>query len=439
MPYRSGMRIPEGTECSLVGTCNAPLGAVEYLVLSEAAGDGAAPSSVEVAEVDQATFRIPLGALSASQVVEIRLLDRFGLSSEQILRYNLLVVRDAVPEVQSRLEGIGLAISPKAYLPIRGQVTDDYGVASVAVELAVDETPLPPIPLTWNDSQLQGEVDFLQLAESGIVTLRPGMTVGLSVLATDHYDLNDQQHAGRGQPLQLAVLTEDQLLVVLDRQELELRQRLEQIISELRQLDEALQGILEELVAASASAAKVDLKQGGQRLRTVAWQPPAVQPMIALRLQQAQLQADKSRQELSSIANRVEHLRLQLKHNRVDSLDRQQRLLEQVELPLTALLAGDYARLDRHLSELQSAAPADGGRAPCLAAIDSLDRILLALESIKQNMLDIESFNELIDLVRTLLEEQERLLKEAEESRKSRILELFTSASSPHPYGWARM
>ena len=40
-------------------------------------------------------------------------------------------------------------------------------------------------------------------------------------------------------------------------------------------------------------------------------------------------------------------------------------------------------------------------------------------------MLDIESFNEIVDLVRGLLDDQDELIKETEETQKKRILELL--------------
>ena len=40
-------------------------------------------------------------------------------------------------------------------------------------------------------------------------------------------------------------------------------------------------------------------------------------------------------------------------------------------------------------------------------------------------MLDIESYNEIIDLVRGLVEDQESLLNESEKRRKSNILDLL--------------
>ena len=40
-------------------------------------------------------------------------------------------------------------------------------------------------------------------------------------------------------------------------------------------------------------------------------------------------------------------------------------------------------------------------------------------------MLDLESYNEILDIVRELIEDQEKLLDETKEERKKRVLDLF--------------
>jgi hypothetical protein len=448
LPYRTGMKIPEGTDCTLVGRCSSKLKQVDYTRNTTSVSE-ATEFIIRQAQVENESFRIPLGAVEASQLVEIRLLDQYGLPSEQVLRYAVTVQVDSVPEVQSRLEGIGLAISPKAILPIRGQVTDDHEIAEVAAEMSVNETVLPPVPLQLKDAELSGDIDLQKMASEGKISVGPGVTLGLSVRAQDRYNLGGQQHIGRGQPQQLAVVTEEALLVVLERQELELRRRLEQIINELQQLDDALKNLVKQLseLETTASVTRTDstfqsiglirqaesqtgaddqaAKDAATRTANQLAERQAIQRLAILKAQQGQLQTDKSRQELAGIMNRVEHLRLQLVNNRIDSIDRQQRLLEQVQKPLGNLLDGEYLELDRQMGRLQSAISSGSGRQPANEAAQSLEKVLQALEAIKAAMLDIESFNEIIDLVRSLLDEQERILKETEEAQKTKFLDSF--------------
>jgi hypothetical protein len=423
LTYRSGLQIPEGTRVALVGEANAPLTEVQYVVRSagtstEATGQETLASNMSIQSVQPTgnEFRIELGPLNNSQVVEVRLLDEYGLCAEQIPRYILTVQTDSIPEVDTQLLGIGSAITPQAVLPISGRITDDHAIAAVKLELARSDDRLLKIDLQLSGGEtVEQQVDLNTLAEQQGFLLEPGEAVGLVVTAQDYFDLNGQQHIGRGQPQLLSVVTEDQLLVLLDRQELELRQRLERIMTELEELREVLQQLAtsQDLVS-SGMVASVSQEDDDQQQR-----------MLVFWAQQSVLQGDKSEQELVGVADRVENIRQQLENNRIDSYDRQARLREKVFSPLTSLLEAEYSVLSQKLLETQSSTMSGNGSQAAKSAIIALDAVLVKLESIRDNMLDIESFNEIIDLVRGLLEDQNELLEETETAQKQSILDLL--------------
>jgi hypothetical protein len=116
---------------------------------------------------------------------------------------------------------------------------------------------------------------------------------------------------------------------------------------------------------------------------------------------------------------------MQLINNRIESYDRQQRLQDKVGLPLRSVLANEYEALRRSLAAMQTAALAGGGRESAQVSAQALEAVLLKLEEIKANMQDIEDFNEIIDLVRGLLEDQEKVLGETEQQQRQRILDLL--------------
>ncbi len=122
---------------------------------------------------------------------------------------------------------------------------------------------------------------------------------------------------------------------------------------------------------------------------------------------------------------RVDNLRLQLVNNRIDSYDRQERLQQKVGQPLRSLLSGEYETLRQSLAALQTAALAGGGRELAEVAAKDLETVLSLLEAIKASMQDIEDFNEIVDLVRVLLEDQEKVLTQTEQEQRKRILDLL--------------
>lgn len=481
LAYRAGLRIPQGTELTIIGQANSRLSQVEYVIRDAATPSGGNSASANATNLAAAAetnaldirtvtpqgnqFRLELGDIRNSQVLELRLIDQYKLSSDQILRYAITVLEDTPPQVESTLAGIGTAITPNALLPIRGTVTDDNGIAEVSVEMALNESEPVLFPVTVTDNgELKTDIDLEKLATEQAFPIQANTTLGIVVTARDHFNLDQQQHIGRGQPQQLAVVTPDQLLVLLDRQELELRQRLELIIVELQQVNEVLEQLGNSFDRVG-DAAQLG-RPMNHAISLAAFQDPATQPavdpadqpaaparegvaeqgddaavdetaeqaaeqraqqrrMAVLRAQQSQLQCDKSEQELTGVAKRVENLRLQLLNNRIDSYDRQNRLATKVHAPLVELLEGDYRKLNRSLAELQTAAMSEQGFDQAQAALAALSRVLDTLELIKSNMLDIESFNEIVDLVRTLLEDQESLLNETEEQQKARIFDLL--------------
>ena len=64
-----------------------------------------------------------------------------------------------------------------------------------------------------------------------------------------------------------------------------------------------------------------------------------------------------------------------------------------------------------------------GVRRRAAAALEQANLILAELEKILQQMLDLETFNELLDIVRQLIKDQERLIDETGKERKKGILE----------------
>lgn len=417
LKYRSGLQIPEGTRVTLVGTGSCELSAVEYVLLSAAAKDGASEPTIERVKTLAEAFEIPLGVMHENQVVEIRLVDSFGLPAELIPRYLLNVLPDTVPDVQSRLAGIGNAITPQAVLPVRGSVLDDNQLASTIAELALGEAIQTTISLEVVDEKLESDIDLAALAEAEKLNPEPGQTLSLTISASDYYDLSDAPHSGASRPTQLSVVTADELLVILDRQELEQRKRMEQIYFELEQLRDLLEVTKTSIrqIAQAKEDAPDDTSSTASRNRR----------MPAIKAQQSALQADKSQQELSTLSAQIENLRQQLINNRVDSVDRQQRLLDKVRVPLDDLLDGEFAQLQRNLQALLSEASQGAGEVEVTQAIAVLSQVLVLLGEIRDNMLDMESFNEIIDLVRGLVDEQDMLLEETQAEQRKRILDLL--------------
>ncbi len=481
LEFRNGQRIPQGTEVSLKGKASADLSEVQYVIRMSENANASTPANrsevqkpqpttsdvsavqtglsgdVEVKSipVTGSTFTIPLGVLESTAVVEVRLIDRHGLTADQIPRYVVTVAEDTTPEVAAKLDGIGSAITAKALLPIIGSTTDDHGLARTWATIVCNEQPPKELDIEPDsEGKIRTQVDLLKLGESGL-RLAPDSTLGLVVSAADKYNLNGLKHVGTSQPFQLAIVTEDKLLNLLERQELELRQRLELIISELTQLRDVLRELGRNTsVESTEKAARIPSEHDSTSAivaKTISFRPNVLQDekdtktesgasedeqdenareqarrLNLLRAQQSVLQGDKSQQELIGVATRVEDIRKQLVNNRTDSIDRQERLQDKVHSPLRLVLANEMEELRSRLTQLQSAAMSPAGGAPqAVSAAEANDKVLVALDGIVANLMDLASYNEVLDLVRGILEDEERLLDETQKKQKSDVFDLL--------------
>jgi hypothetical protein len=145
-----------------------------------------------------------------------------------------------------------------------------------------------------------------------------------------------------------------------------------------------------------------------------------------LRVQRALLQSQKSAQEILGVATTFDDIREELVNNRIDTADRKSRLQEQISQPLFRIAKESFPQLDQRLKDLQ---PLIGqtNREP-QAALDALTQavdILQQMDEVLQKMLELETYNELIDLVRSLIQEQAEIQEKTRKERKKQLLDLI--------------
>jgi hypothetical protein len=219
----------------------------------------------------------------------------------------------------------------------------------------------------------------------------------------------------------LEVVTPEQLLSRLERRELALRARLEQTIDETRNLRDTLnllrRGFGENEPASDDEAENKDAAQTGEtRLIQVR----------RLRVQQSGLQAAKTSEELSGIAASLDDILREMINNRVDSVDRQERIGGGVRDPLRQIVDEPLARLREQIVDIERAVgDADEAMTRTATSIETADEVLLRLAEVLEKMLDLESYNEILDILRELIEDQEKLLDDTKSERKKGVLDLF--------------
>src|SRR5262249_32426283 len=129
-----------------------------------------------------------------------------------------------------------------------------------------------------------------------------------------------------------------------------------------------------------------------------------------LRAQRGQQQDQKSAQETLGVSQGFRNLVLERENNRLpDAENRVSILRDKIAAPMEELSKVDFPALDQLLKTVEEK-PDD-----LAAAADSVKRsgeIVAKMNGILGNMLQLENYNELLDLVRTILKDQQELQDE---------------------------
>lgn len=455
-PLIAGTKLPRGSRVTFAAKSNKPLkrvyiynvGADQTEVIDVAGEDDESRRNV----------RFTIDELQEDVALQWWLVDEDDLVSETPRAVGVGVQDDDPPQVDVAARGIGSAITPDATFPLAGKIVDDHWLDRAWLELNVAGAP----PRTIELSLTRGGFDEQQIAQWKVAAddnvyhrvdlreqrqrnenplkLKPGDKVTLAVKASDLYNLNgygaqENPHTGVGDPVQLDVVTPDELLSLLERRELELRRRLEQIYEEMTQMRDGLVRVENEL----SESASTDDNGGGaaeDRAVTDASEPGDAPPspeekarrakaLRNLRVQRAVNQSEKSRGETEGVARAVLKVVDQLENNRVDTEDRKVRLRDQVSAPLLDLVAVDFIELDKRLEglnqQVNQSGEIDRPQAALAArqAVAQADGVLLKFDGVLSKMVDMESFAEVLDKFRDLIAEQERIEQETKTARKN--------------------
>jgi hypothetical protein len=319
-------------------------------------------------------------------------------------------------------------------VPFEGKISDDYAVAKTWFDVQIGEMNEPrklDLPL-GKGGAVGRQIDFREQRSLGSgLEIKPLDKLFLTVQAADKYNLAGDGHLGSGERYQLDVVTPDEFLSRLEVREIQLRRRFELTLDELGQMRDSLLRIKPSLTPGGDATAEPDELDPDAPKLTPQQAAERAAELRLLRVQRALQQSQKSAQETLGIADGFAAIREELINNRVDTEERKIRLKDQIADPLRGIASTEFPRLDQLLGALEarlrqsSAPPADP--APLSAASDEVleqtNETIAQLEAVLKKMLDLETYNELVDLVRDLMRDQETLRDRTSQERKRQALE----------------
>jgi hypothetical protein len=406
LPITGGMRIPEGTKLTLHANSTKPLTEAHVHTTRDPHD-----ASLPLAAADSKQVQWDYGTLMADDVLTIQVTDDDGVTSREPYRVSLSVVPDEVPQVAVRLAGIGTAITPDAVLPFVGKISDDYGLERVWFAYQVGSGPVIERPFSEQPAGAQSvtELDRFDLRAGGDppsgkpLRLTPGETFYLTVRASDRYNLSSAlpgaAHTGASQQFALEVVTVAQLLATLERRELELRQRFETIQAKVTDTRNLLSRVDEK---SPATAEQTDDNSDTSAERSLSRR--------RLRVAGALQNVEQSTHEVVGVAEAFEDMHDQVENNRIDNADLKTRLREQIAVPLRKLGEKRMPELESQLQLLQGTIADGQTETPGLAAsIKLADQILVEMQQVLDRMLELESYNEVVQLLRGIIHDQQDL------------------------------
>jgi hypothetical protein len=381
------VQVPAGSAVEIACTATKPLAAAEIV----AVGDGGDDVLATLPEgIRGQTIMATLGPASGDRTIAVRFTDTDGLVNRDPISFVLSAVPDAAPQVAVRMPGISTAVTPAAVLPFVGTISDDHGIDAAGVLLqgangAVVALPIARVAPGAAVVDLPPDApERVSLQSLGLV---PGGGFTVAVTATDGCRLEGGPNVGTSDAWSLEVVTPEALLAMLEAREIILRRRFESSVADLAQARDRL-------VAPADGPTGADDPDRDD----------------VARLAEA---AARAAGETGEIATAFRLIRAELENNALLSAELDNRLVAQIADPLAKIAADDLPAL----------VAACRRRPPREEVVRSVDAVLARMRAVLDKMMELESFNEVVDALRGLIRTQEEIRAETLRKQKQKARE----------------
>lgn len=427
LPVTGVMQIPRGTEIVVRARANKPLVLAtieEPIATDQAAGSaGMLARDVPIDEVDRRLFAFPLGRLDGDRTLLVTLSDQDGIRSREPVRLAINSVADEMPQLAVRPRGVGTSVTPAARIPLVGAIRDDYGLARTWIAFSVDQQS-PVEQDFFTPPRERAEVSVEEILDIGALELRPGQKLTVTVNAADTFALADAPNIGTSERFEFDLVTPDQLLALLESRELNLRRRFEQIVDEVAEARDSLREI--SFAAGSTVTPDPDVAAAEEIAAEEASTPEHRAELRRIRVERAVQSGRKSANETRGVGLAFADIHEELENNRVDTPEMMSRLMDGIAHPLARVADEMFPELDRRLSELQrDVENVETGPERQAAVETQADAILVEMQRVLDKMLELETFNEVVAMLRSIIDEQEDVNEATRELRKQKVRDLL--------------
>ncbi|MCA9079824.1 MAG: hypothetical protein KDA58_04665 [Planctomycetaceae bacterium] len=360
---------------------------------------------------DETTFPLPLPPDTGLQLT-LRDTDDIDSPDPAILLVNGIV--DLEPVVDSRLKGVTAVITRGASIPVEGKILDDYGVNRAWFGYRIDQGAEERVREL--SQQPSGQREFpLQISTDEPVErfavlpleLKEGQVLTLGVFAEDGDTLTGP-HVGHGEMFTFTIVSKDELLARLYDREVNLRLRFEQIREEVGDLRTSLDSHIE------MSQERTQLRGDAQNREKT----DQLNVAIAAFAERALHQLRKNHTESRAIEIGFRELREEIVNNRVDTKEILDRIDGGVLAPMSILNEEEFGTADEGFGNFRLVNERQGETTPAMQTAGvALDAMLARMDRILAEMKDRGTFNELMQQLQLLIENEQKLIEETEKKR----------------------
>ena len=411
VPVVSGAtRYPVGSQLEVSFQCSKPISEVELRHLETGRVENLSASE---SDDHLATYRI--SSFSERVNLEVSVRDTDLIDSVEPFRVLIQPTPDTAPSVAAHMEGVGTSITPDAILRVVGAIGDDYGVSESWLEFGATRLTDPEkLEVTAVRGAAVVEVDLRsQRRETEAFAVLPGDKVTLRLNARDNCQLTDSPNLGQSDAISLDVVTAEQLINMLDSRELGLRRRLEHVLEELTDMRDSLLRVRSK-TGSEPNTGDSDLagEDRADSHRDSSKDAERAENLRSLRIDRAASQIEKSRLEVGGVAKSLALIRDEIDANRLDVEDRRERLQNKVVTPLSAIAESGFSPSKESIERLRATKQQNEIDLLANESIDRVNQLISQIDSILKEMIDLESFNEVVEMVRDIARQNKQLMEE---------------------------
>jgi hypothetical protein len=398
-PFRSNLTA-EGTSL-----------AIPFILQSDTSQ--AAPSALGV------PIRLP-----ADSLMRIYLEDADDIVTVEPARLVVNGLVDQPPLVETELTGVSSAITRMATIPVKGLISDDYGVTTARFEYRTPSESLWQ-QRAFEQSPTQPEKRFrLEQAEAQPwevfkvlpLDLKIGQKLSVSVFAEDGDDLNGP-NSSRGETYNFRIVSSEELLSILYTKELNLRRRFEQIIQEVDQTGKNI--VLHRVRVQQSQALQQESEIGEEAQKTI----DATNTAVTVAAERALNQIRKNSQEVADITFGFAEILDELVNNGVHTRQMVDRIDGLIVRPLKGLSETGFPRVDQSLGLFKLANEMGHDPTPRMDdSIAAIDTLLRQMKAILSEMEDLVEYHEVLKDLKQIMDAQNELKGKTEQARKKNIL-----------------